>query len=213
MAIPDHPWTKATKDAAAVRIAMTVAERGEHEGELREVTKEIGLNTDEPKIELTRTRARINADLTAGANVTATAPLKANDGLSCNGMMLAGQGFKISKATAEELCREDGDGARSIVRQHIGGSELVQRWLDEYVIDLTGVSETDARKLYPAIYQYILRTVKPDRDISRDRSFREKWWLFGRARPEIRTANEQIGRYIATTRTSKHPVRANKHNS
>jgi hypothetical protein len=206
MAIPDHPWTKATKDGAAVRIAMTVAERGDHEGELREVTKDIALNTDEPKIELARTRARINADLTAGANITATAPLNANDGLSCNGMMLAGQGFKISKATAEELCREDGDGARSIVRPHIGGSELVQRWLDEYVIDLTGVSETDARQLYPAAYQYILRTVKPDRDVSRDASFREKWWLFGRTRPEIRTANEQISRYIATTRTSKHRV-------
>ena len=26
MAIPDHPWTKATKGAAAVRIAMTVGE-------------------------------------------------------------------------------------------------------------------------------------------------------------------------------------------
>lgn len=28
MAIPDHPWTKATADAAAVRIAMTVGETG-----------------------------------------------------------------------------------------------------------------------------------------------------------------------------------------
>ena len=27
-AIPDHPWTKATKDSAAVRIAMTVGEAG-----------------------------------------------------------------------------------------------------------------------------------------------------------------------------------------
>ena len=27
-AVPDHPWTKATPDAAAVRIAMTVAEGG-----------------------------------------------------------------------------------------------------------------------------------------------------------------------------------------
>ena len=32
MAIADHPWTKATSDAAAVRIAMTVAEAGTHEG-------------------------------------------------------------------------------------------------------------------------------------------------------------------------------------
>ena len=42
MAIPDHPWTKATRDAAAVRIAMTVAALGKHGGRLFEVTKEEG---------------------------------------------------------------------------------------------------------------------------------------------------------------------------
>lgn len=30
MAIPDHPWTRATRDAAAVRIAMTVVSAGTH---------------------------------------------------------------------------------------------------------------------------------------------------------------------------------------
>ena len=35
-AVPDHPWMKAA-DKAAVRIAMTVAEKGEHEGVLAEV--------------------------------------------------------------------------------------------------------------------------------------------------------------------------------
>jgi hypothetical protein len=48
MAIPDHPWTKATRDAAAVRIAMTVAAPGEQDGRLFEVTKEEGLDTDAP---------------------------------------------------------------------------------------------------------------------------------------------------------------------
>ena len=39
MAIPDHPWTKATRDAAAVRIAMTVAASGKVDGRLFEVAK------------------------------------------------------------------------------------------------------------------------------------------------------------------------------
>jgi hypothetical protein len=50
MAIPDHPWTKATKDASAVRIAMTVARAGTEDGRLYEVTKEEGLDTDIPLI-------------------------------------------------------------------------------------------------------------------------------------------------------------------
>jgi hypothetical protein len=58
MAIPDHPWTKATKDAAAVRIAMTVAAAGTHEGVLREVAREADLDTDTPLVELVEHRGR-----------------------------------------------------------------------------------------------------------------------------------------------------------
>jgi hypothetical protein len=46
MAIPDHPWTKASVDAAAVRIAMTVVAAGVREGKLREVIREEALDTD-----------------------------------------------------------------------------------------------------------------------------------------------------------------------
>src|SRR5205085_11734551 len=36
MAIPDHPWTKATADSAAVRIAMTVAQGKARQGKARQ---------------------------------------------------------------------------------------------------------------------------------------------------------------------------------
>jgi hypothetical protein len=74
MVIPDHPWTKATRDAAAVRVAMTGAALGKHDGQLFEVTKENGLDTDEQFVELRQTHGRINADLTIGVDVTAASP-------------------------------------------------------------------------------------------------------------------------------------------
>ena len=46
-AVPDHPWLKAA-DKAAVRIAMTVAERGQRDGTLATVELESGLNSDNP---------------------------------------------------------------------------------------------------------------------------------------------------------------------
>ena len=52
-AIPDHPWLKAP-DKAAVRIAMTVCERGRQEGVLETVTEEADLRTDTPRVELAR---------------------------------------------------------------------------------------------------------------------------------------------------------------
>ncbi|MGF1549655.1 MAG: hypothetical protein ACFBQW_03860 [Sphingomonadaceae bacterium] len=62
MAIPDHPWTRTTKDAAAVRIAMTVAESGAHDGALLEVEHEGALDSDEPEIRYAESLAtgRIN---------------------------------------------------------------------------------------------------------------------------------------------------------
>lgn len=78
MAIPDHPWTKATNDAAAVRIAMTVGEAGDAEGTLREVVKESALDTDSPQIEFTEWQGAIHSDLTIGVDVTAAKALEAN---------------------------------------------------------------------------------------------------------------------------------------
>jgi len=206
MAIPDHPWTKATKDAAAVRIAMTVAERGNHEGELREVVKEIGLATDEPKIELSRTHARINADLTAGADVTSAFALKANAGLSCNGMMLAGQGFKVPEAQAKSLTAEEGKDVSAVLRGYIGGSELLNRWKRQSVIDFCGLSEEQARRDYPVLYQHVLTHVKPERDLNRRAALKSRWWVFGEPRKTFRPALAGLERYIATTETSKHRV-------
>src|SRR5262249_46495610 len=78
MAIPNHPWTKATPDAAQVRIAMTVASSGAHEGVLNEVVHEAALDTDEPKIEFASRVGKINSDLTIGVDVTKTKRLLAN---------------------------------------------------------------------------------------------------------------------------------------
>jgi hypothetical protein len=121
-------------------------------------------------------------------------------------MMLAGQGFKVTRADAEKLIRDDGEQATTIVRPYVGGAELVQRFVGEYVIDFAGLTEAAARSSFPACYQHLLQVVKPERDKSRDKAFREKWWLFGRTRPEIRAFTADLQRYIATTETTKHRI-------
>lgn len=191
---------------AAVRIAMTVAERGLRDGLLMEVVHESGLDSDEPTIELAPTQGRINASLTVGSDVSSARPLLANTGLSCNGMMLAGQGFKIDRKEANVLIGHDGEAARRVIRPHIGGSELLQRRQDSFVIDFFGLSEIEARREYPAAYQHVLRTVKPERDTNRRPAFQKRWWIFGEPRSTFRPALADLDRYIATTRTSKHRV-------
>ena len=103
MAIPNHPWTKATKGAAAVRIAMTVAEAGTHEGVLRETLKEEALETDEPLITFRESTGQINSNLTIGIDVTSATKLSANKDICHDGVKLHGQGFIVTPSEAEHL--------------------------------------------------------------------------------------------------------------
>lgn len=206
MAIPDHPWTKSTADAAAVRIAMTVAAAGEWPGVLREVVREAGLDTDQPDIQFREQVGKLNSDLTIGADTTSVRALKANYPMSCNGMMLAGRGFVISPNEADHFVERDGPDARTVIKPYINGGDLVRIYQQKAVIDLYGLTPDDVRNKFPHLYEYMLSTVKPERDVNRDEQFRSKWWLFGRQRPEIRLGNADLKRYIATTETAKHRI-------
>jgi hypothetical protein len=74
------------------------------------------------------------------------------------------------------------------------------------VVDLCGLTEKDVRTRFPEVYDYLLRTVKPERDANRRATYRDNWWIFGEPRREIRPALASLGRYIATPVTSKHRV-------
>lgn len=205
-AIPDHPWTKVGQGAAAVRIAMTVGEAGEQPGRLLEVISERATDSDAPRVEARETIGRINADLSVGADVTSLRPLRANAGLSCNGMMLAGQGFKITQAVADRLIAMGGAKAQSVIRPYLGGAELLQGSRGTLVIDLYGLGEKQVRKELPAIYDYLLQNVWPERKSNRRPAFRTRWWVFGEPRSTFRPALAGLRRYIATTETSAHRV-------
>jgi len=203
-AIPDHPWTKATKDAAAVRIAMTVAEANSSAGTLHEVVSENGLDTDEPRIGFGRTDGTINSDLSVGADLTASSTLLANCGLSWNGMMLAARGFLLSEQEAAHIGSLDSGSSSHVIKPFINGSDLVRTPRKRFVVDFFGRDADESRKCAPAAYSHLLATVKPERAKARDAAFRKRWWLFGRSRPALRQAVADLHRYIGTTETAKH---------
>ena len=213
MAIPDHPWTKAGRDAAAVRIAMTVAAAGTHDGKLCEVVSEAGLDSDQPQIGLTERCGRISSDLTVGTDVTQAQALKANEGLSSRGMSLHGSGFIVTPQQADKL----GLGRRAGLDRHIrvyrNGRDLMARPREAMVIDLFGVTSEAVRERFPEVYQHLRLTVQKDRAAQHERSptkdaraYLEGWWCFGKPRQELRPALAHLQRYIATVETAKHRV-------
>ena len=202
-AIPDHPWVDAS-DGAAVRIAMTVAVAGVHEGVLSQVVSEKETDGDGYEVELASTRGRINADLTTGSDVSGAVPLKANEFLSNRGVCLFGSGFILTRGEAEQIGLGKTRGLEDHVREYRNGRDLAARSRDSLVIDLFGLTEIDVREKFSALYQWILERVKPERDQNRDASIRKNWWIHGRPRPELRDALAGLCRYVATVETSKH---------
>src|SRR5690606_13587817 len=72
------------------------------------------------------------------------------------------------------------------------------------LIYLHGLELVDVRTRFPQVYQWIHDRVKPARDQQKDKQFREKWWLPGRARADLQAALSGLDRYIVTVQTSKH---------
>ena len=204
MAIPDHPWTKAGRDSAAVRIAMTVAEAGVKTGVLREVVHETALDTDAPIVELNDRKGTINSDLTVGVDVTAAKALKSNEGICSPGVKLHGAGFIVTPQQAQYLGLGSQPGLEKHIREYRNGRDLTSRPRGVMVIDLFGLEANDVRRQFPAVYQHVLVTVKPERDANNRATYRDNWWIFGEPRRELRPALAGLLRYIATVETAKH---------
>ena len=205
-AIPDHPWTKATKDSAAVRISMTVARAGAWDGVLYEVATEAGLDTDEPVQTFTSHVGHLNSDLTVGVDLTQTRPLSATRGMASRGMQLMGAGFLVSPSEAAHLGLGKQSGLDRHIRQYRNGRDLTAHPRGIMVIDLFGLSAEEVRTRFPQVYQHVLERVKPERDKNNRATYRENWLIFGEPRRDLRPAIAGLSRFIATVETAKHRV-------
>jgi hypothetical protein len=212
-AISDHPWMKALSPDersatrhAAVRIAMTVGERGEHEGHLYRVTKEGDANSEGTAVELAEETGRIFPDLRVGIDVSGAQPLKANEDLSCPGVKLHGAGFIVTPEQAKALGLGRVPGLEQHIRPYLNGRDLTGTSRDVMVIDLFGMSIHDVSTRFPEVYQWVSDRVKPERDQNRRTSYRENWWIFGEPRSAFRPALKGLSRYISTVETAKHRV-------
>ncbi len=213
MAVNDHPWTKATDDAAAVRIAMTVGEAGSKDGVLREVISEKALDTDAPQIQFRESFGTVNSDLTIGVDVTVAQPLQSNQGVCSPGVKLHGAGFIVTPQQAEHLGLGQRDGLEKHIRDYRNGRDLTARSRDVMVIDLFGLTSEQVRARFPEVYQHLLANLKPEREKEASRSgskdsqaYAKSWWIFGKPRQELRPALERLPRYIVTVETTKHRV-------
>src|SRR5690606_19455005 len=152
-AIPDHPWLKAS-DKAAVRIAMTVAARGEIAGKLAKTVSEAGLETDTPTVLLESRFGKVRADLTIGANLAVAKPLMSNGHLSSRGVMLFGSGFIVDATKAASL-KAQSPSASNYILPYLNGKDVAARGNTSWVVDVYPLPATELQRKEPALYSHL----------------------------------------------------------
>jgi hypothetical protein len=202
-AVPDHPWVD-ERGGAAVRISMTVVEKGEREGTLARVMNELERENAGGAVVLAESKGKIFADLTIGANVAGAEQLKANEGISNRGVVLHGPGFIVTQEEAVRLGLGRVSGLEKHIRHYRNGRDIAGISRDVMVIDLFGLKVSEIREKYPEVYQWVYERVKPERDYNNRPSRRENWWIFGEPISTFRPALLGLTRFISTLVTSKH---------
>jgi len=189
MAWADREWVL---DGAGVRVSMIGFDNAQ-EQELR---------LDGRKVQT------IYSDLTGAVDITEAKELSENESLSYQGASQKGP-FDISKEIAKDLLKQknkDGSENTDVIRPVMNASDLVRNNRGIYSIYFpANFSEIDAAN-YEAPFKYVEKNVKPVRATNNRASYRERWWLFGEARPTLMEQISSLERYIATPAHAKHRI-------
>ena len=198
-AVPDHPWQNAA-GKAAVRIAMTVAARGERDGTLAAVERESGLNTDTPVVELSERTGKLSTSLRIGTDTNDAVTLASNSEICHTGVKFHGRGFVIHQKQSAGLKSPE------YIRMFVNGKDLMQVSRDLLAIDLLDADIRQIRSRHTHLYDHLINTVKPEREQNNREIYRRKWWIWGEPRKEWRAVSHGLQRFIVTTRTARHRV-------
>jgi hypothetical protein len=199
-AINNHPWPELS-DSANVDVAITVVGALSDGSPARLGTVVRSGQEEEGVAVKYATVSVISSSLTASATRDLN-KLQANANLCFQGVVPAGEGFKLTPDEKRKLS-ELGETSPSLIRPYVIGRDLVQVAASKYIVDAFGVTESDLRSKYPKLYQRLLERVKPERDLNNRASYRDKWWLFAEPRPAMRGALKGLDRFIGTPYTAK----------
>jgi len=203
-ALPDHPWSDES-GTADVRVAMTVACKGDANGRLEWVTSERAAPQELPTVEYAGAPGKIMPDLKLDLPIAAATRLRANRGLAFTGMYPLGQGFVLTMSDLNAAVGGDRDWETVVLPYHTA-RDLTQvdagRWAIDF--DRLSLSENTAAERFPSLFNWVLSRVKPERDQQKDEAIRRNWWLFARSRPELQKAIFGMDRFVAVPRTAKH---------
>ncbi|WP_419949795.1 class I SAM-dependent DNA methyltransferase [Candidatus Palauibacter sp.] len=192
----DEPWVI---DGAAVRVSLVCF--SEEEDQLTPERRLDDESVDEIYTDLTARRGDAGVDLTNAGR------LARNAGVAFMGDTKGGP-FDIPGDLAREWLREptnpNGRPNSDVLAPWMNGVAITRRSADKWIVDFgVQMPEGDAA-LYEAPFQWVKEHVRPTWEKQRVAERREHYHLHHRPRPRMRRALDDLSRYIATPRVSKH---------
>ena len=151
--------------------------------------------------------ASINANLTAGVDLTTARKLAGNLNTAFQGPVKVGA-FDIPGALAQEMLNSPNPHNESnyvVISPWVNGRDVTDRSRGMWIIDFRGMSLEQAA-LHEAPFEYVNKYVRPLREANRDRQRRTYWWRLGRSGDELRAAVNPLTRFIVTPRVSKYRI-------
>jgi len=152
---------------------------------------------------------RTNANLTAEADISSAARIKANAEIGFIGVSMHGP-FDIDEAKAIEFCTAGGNPTgyanSDVVRPILNAFEITKRAEPRWIIAFDPDSTAQASALYEMPFGYVEKHVRPVRAENKRKIYRERWWVHGEARPAMLQSLRPLPRFLATPRVSKHRV-------
>lgn len=139
-----------------------------------------------------------------GADVSSAKPLPQNAERCFYGPIPSGKGFILPRAQAEKFLDEE-PGYRNVIRPYLVGDDIANTPTQQpsrFIIDF-GLRSLEEAMEYPKALDVVRLLVKPERDQTRRKAYRERWWRFAEPLVAMRAAVGGLSRYIAGTATGK----------
>jgi hypothetical protein len=150
----------------------------------------------------------ITSDLSASHSLTEVKKLISNKDASFIGTQKNGP-FDISHEKAVGWLRLPNPHGKSnalVLRPWANGLDVTRRSQDRWVIDFGCDMPLSDACLFETPFTHVEQHVKPTRMSVRRDWHRNNWWLYGDARPGLRTALSGMSRFIVTPMVAKHRV-------
>jgi len=131
--------------------------------------------------------------------------LSVNHDICFQGSVILGSGFILQEQNVEELFKVNPK-SKTVIFKYLIGEDInndIMQYPSRYVINFLDWN-IDKAKTYPECFSILEKKVYVERQEKRDKSYREKWWQFGRRSVELYKNLTSYHRALVVCRVTKY---------